>query len=172
MNDYQAVPNGLYLTVTGKFTVGGGTNSVSHFNDNFLAVEDDVTMLRGKHQIVFGGEIVHNQLNILNGYESNGNFTFWRRTVQRQRPERRQPRPAATTTSTSSSERMSAFEQSKFQQNALRGNIPSLYVQDTFHATKQLTVLAGVRWSPEYIPVDYFNRGSTFNLANFPGQPD
>ena len=30
---------------------------------------------------------------------------------------------------------LSAFQQSKQQQNALRGPIPSLYVQDTFHAT-------------------------------------
>ena len=34
------------------------------------------------------------------------------------------------------------------QANALRGNIPSLYVQDTFHATRQFTVVAGIRWPP------------------------
>jgi hypothetical protein len=130
VNDYQGEPYGLYLAVTNKFTIGGGTNSASKFNDNFLAVEDDVTLLRGRHQIVFGGEIVHNQLDFLMGA-------------------------------------MSAFQQSKQQQNALRGNIPSLYVQDTFHATKQLTAVAGIRWSPEFIPVDYFNRGSTFNMTAF-----
>ena len=32
---YNAVPNGLQIT-EGKFTIGGGTNSVSHFNDNTL----------------------------------------------------------------------------------------------------------------------------------------
>ena len=67
--------NGLQLA-TSKFTIGGGTNSVSHFNDNTLAFDDDVTMIRGKHQIVFGGEWVQNQLNIGNAYESNGVFTF------------------------------------------------------------------------------------------------
>jgi hypothetical protein len=165
VNAYQAVPNGLYLAVTNKFTIGGGTNSVSHYNDNFLAVEDEVTMLRGKHQIVIGGEIVHNQLNILGGYESNGVFTFGGQ-YSAGGPN--------TTTGTGGDNNldfllgaMSAYEQSKFQQNALRGNVPSLYVQDTFHANKQLTVVAGIRWAPEFLPVDYFNRGSTFNMANF-----
>ena len=38
--DYQGEPYGLYLTVTDKFTVGGGTNSASKFNDNFIALEE------------------------------------------------------------------------------------------------------------------------------------
>ena len=122
-------------------------------------------MLRGKHQIVFGGEIVHNQLNIFNGYESNGNFTFnGQYSVNG-------PNGGNKTGGDNNLDflfgTLSGYEQSKFQQNALRGNIPSLYVQDTYHASKQLTIVAGVRWSPEFIPVDYFNRGSTFSMANF-----
>ncbi len=73
---YQGEPNGLQLTVTNKITIGGGTNSVAHFNDNTLAFADDVTWLKGNHQIVFGGEWVQNQLNISNAYESNGIFNF------------------------------------------------------------------------------------------------
>ena len=63
---------------------------------------------------------------------------------------------------------LSAFEQSKQQQNALRGPIPSLYVQDTFHASKQLTLVGGLRWGPNVMPHDYFNRGLVFNMAEFP----
>jgi len=164
VTDYQAVPNGLYLAVTNKWTIGGGTNSVSKFNDNFLAVEDDVTMLRGKHQIVFGGEIVHNQLNISNAYETNGVFTFGGNYSENG--------PNGGTKAGDNNldfltGAMSAFQQSKYQANALRGNIPSLYVQDTFHANKQLTMVAGIRWSPEFIPVDYFNRGTTFSMSAF-----
>ena len=164
VNANQAVPNGLYVTVGGKFTVGGGTNSVSHFNDNFFAIEDDVTMLRGKHQIVFGGEFGHNQLNISNAYEANGNFALSGNYSANG------PNGGSKTGDNILdflTGAMSAFEQSKFQQNALRGNIPSIYAQDTYHANKQLTVVAGVRWSPEYLPVDYFNRGSVFRMSSF-----
>ncbi len=164
VTDYQAVPNGLYLAVTGKFTIGGGTNSVSHFNDNFIAVEDDITMLWGKHQFVFGGEFVHNQLNISNAYETNGVFTFGG-NYSANGPN------GGTKAGDNNLDfllgAMSAFQQSKYQGNALRGNMPSLYIQDTYHATKQLTVVAGIRWSPEYIPVDVFNRGTTFDMAAF-----
>jgi hypothetical protein len=164
VTDFQAVPNGLYLAVTNKFTIGGGTNSVSKFNDNFLAVEDDVTMLRGKHQIVFGGEIVHNQLNISNAYETNGVFTFGG-NYSANGPNG--GKLAGDNNLDFLLGAMSAFQQSKYQGNALRGNVPSLYLQDTYHATKQLTVVAGIRWSPEYIPVDTKNRGTTFNMAAF-----
>ena len=166
---YQPVPNGLYLA-TGKFTIGGGTNSVSHFNDNTLAIDDDVTMIRGKHQILFGGEWVQNQLNIANAYETNGVFTF-ASSYSAYGPSGQRANGAPSEPGDQSLDflmgTMSAFQQSKQQQNALRGPVPSLYAQDTFHATKQLTITAGLRWSPNFMPVDFFNRGVVFSMSNF-----
>ncbi len=160
---YQAEPNGLQLT-TGKFVIGGGTNSVSHFNDNTLAFDDDVTFVRGKHQMVFGGEFVRNQLNISNAYESNGNFAF---NGQYSGSGPNGGKVIGDQNLDFLWGAMSSFQQSKFQQNALRGNIPSLYFQDTYHANTNLTLVAGVRWSPEYMPTDYFNRGTTFSMSGF-----
>jgi hypothetical protein len=194
---YTAIPNGLQLS-TSKFTIGGGTNSVAHFNDNTLAFDDEVTMVRGRHQLVFGGEYVRNQLNIQNGYESNGQFSFGTsysaygpygsKTGQVQNPNCPVGTPPANCPSEIGdssldflSGTMTAFQQSKFQQNALRAPVPSLYIQDTFHATKQLTLVAGLRWSPNYAPVDTKNRGVVFSqsafLANqfstvYPGGPN
>jgi hypothetical protein len=62
---------------------------------------------------------------------------------------------------------MSAYQQSKQQQNAMRGAIPSLYIQDTYHRTTRLTLVAGLRWGPNFMPTDFFNRGSVFNKADF-----
>jgi hypothetical protein len=160
---YQAEPNGLQVT-EGKFTIGGGTNSVSHFNDNTVAFDDDITMVHGKHQFVFGGEFVWNQLNISNAYESNGTFTF-NGTFSGSGPQ------GGTKVGDQNLDflmgTLSAFQQSKLEQNALRAPIPSIYFQDTFHATKQLTLIAGLRWSPEWMPFDSFNRGTVFNEAAF-----
>jgi hypothetical protein len=62
---------------------------------------------------------------------------------------------------------MPSFAQSKPQQNALRAPIPSLYVQDTYHMTPKFVLSAGLRWGPEYLPTDYFGRGSTFDMSAF-----
>jgi Carboxypeptidase regulatory-like domain len=163
VNLFQAEPNGLQLAAT-RFTIGGGTNSVSHFNDNTLAFDDDVTMLHGKHQFVFGGQWVQNQLNISNAYESNGTFTFTG-VYSGNGPN------GGTATGDPELDflqgALQAFQQSKFQQNALRGPIPSLYIQDTYRANTRLTVTGGLRWAPAYLPVDVFNRGVVFNMADF-----
>ena len=163
-----AVPQGLQLT-TSKFSLGGGTNSVSHFNDNTLAIDDDVTMVRGKHQIIFGGEFVRNQLNISNAFEGNGVFTFGTAYssygptgVQGSLPKQIGDSDLDFLEGT-----MTSFVQSKQEQNALRAPVPSLYVQDTFHASPRLTLVAGLRWDPEFMPVDVLNRGSIFSMSAF-----
>ena len=160
---FQFEPNGLQMS-EGKFTIGGGTNSVAHFNDNALALNDDVTWVRGKHQLSFGGEWVQNELNIGNVYEGNGIFTF--------NGEYSGSGPNGGTTIGDQNldflwGTLSAFQQSKEQQNALRGPLPSLYGQDTFHATSRLTLVGGLRWGPNFMPTDYFNRGAVFNYNDF-----
>jgi len=180
VNVYQGEPNGLQLTVatSGKnhgFTLGGGTNSVAHFNDNTIAVSDDLTMMHGGHEIVLGGEFIRNQLNIGNAYEVNGTPTF--NGVYSSNG------PTGTGACTSAGKQvacpagdanldfllgsMNSFQQSKQQQNALRAPLPSLYIQDTYHLSKRLTIVGGVRWSPEFFPVDYFGRGAVFNMNQF-----
>jgi hypothetical protein len=179
VNTYQGVANGLQLTTTGGvggFTIGGGSNSVAHFNDNTLAFGDEITWVHGKHQMVMGGEYVRNQLNISNAYESNGIFGFTSayssygpygsKSTATQNPNYNVS--AAGDSALDFLEgTMNSYQQSKYQQNALRAPIPSLYFQDTFHAGKQLTLVAGLRWSPEYEPVDTKNRGLIFSPTAF-----
>ncbi len=160
---YQGVPNGLQMS-EGKFSIGGGSNSAARFNDNTGVIGDDVTWVRGKHQVGFGGEWVQNQLNISNAYEANGIFNF--------NGQYSGSGPAGGNIIGDQNldfliGTMSSFQQSKQQQNALRGPIPSLYVQDTYHASPRLTLVGGLRWGPNIMPHDYFNRGVTFNQADF-----
>jgi hypothetical protein len=168
VNLYQAQPVGLYISAT-KFTIGGGTNSLAHFNDNTLALDDDLTLIRGKHQIVIGGEFVRNQLNIFNNYEDNGNFAFGNLFSAYGPSGTKGSAPANVGDSTLDylMGAQSSFQQSKAQQNALRGSIPSIYAQDTYHPSKRLTLVAGLRWSPNFAPYDYFNRGTAFSMSAF-----
>jgi len=161
---YCTVPFGLQMTVTNKFALYCGTCSPGHYNDNSFSFADDMTWVHGKHQVVFGGEYVDNELNIVGAYESNGVFTFNGGYSLSGPPGNSKPGDADLDFLEGA---MSSYQQSKQQQNALRGPIPSLYVQDTYHATKKLTVVAGIRWSPQFMPVDYFNRGSIFSMSAF-----
>ena len=63
------------------------------------------------------------------------------------------------------------FNQSTQQQEAYRGPITGVYAQDTWHATRRLTVIAGLRWAPNFFPHDYFHRGSIFSMACLQGRP-
>ena len=157
--------SGLQITVgttsTHGFNAYCGTCAPGHFNDNSLALSDDITMERGKHQILFGGEYVRNQLNILGAFQANGNFGFSGIYSSNG--------PTGTGACLDSKGKaiacpvgdanldfltgaMSSFSQSKTQQNAPRGPIPSLYVQDTFHASKQLISSPACAGSPNTFP--------------------
>ena len=167
VNTYIPLPIGLQLAVTNKWSTYCGTCAPADFNVNTFAFSDDVNLVRGKHQILFGGELARTQFNSFNAFESNGNFGFSGIYGQKG--------PNGTSPGGTGSDAnldfltgaMSSYAQSLPQENAFRAPIPSLYVQDTYHPTKRLVVSAGVRWSPEYFAVDARNRGSIFSLNQF-----
>jgi hypothetical protein len=165
INMYAPAGSGLGITTSKWSAYQGGVGA--HFDDNMLSFADDVNLVRGKHQIAFGGEYIRNQLNIINGYQAYGQFNF-NGTFSKSGP-------AGVSTGGGSGDSnldfltgaMSSFSQSGYQQNALRAPIPSLYAADTFHVTSRFVLSAGVRWEPEFWPVDYFGRGSVFNNVSF-----
>ena len=165
VKDFQGVPSGIYINngTSGKnhgANIGGGSNLLATIDDNIpVDVSDDVTWIRGKHQFAFGGAFVRNQLNVNNGYTANGNFSFNGNYSGVGKP--------GDSNLDLLQGAMNSFVQSLPQQNALRGSMPTLYTQDTFHATPRLTLTAGIRWQPLYFPHDYFHRGSTFNMSAF-----
>jgi hypothetical protein len=167
-NDLTSI--GSYFTASGgnaKWGVYCNKCAAGFFNVNTLSLADDVNWVRGKHQIAFGGEWVQTELNVSNAYLANGQFSF-NGTYSKAGPT---AKGAVGTTLDGNLDfltgAMSGLSQSKAQQNALRQPIPSLYIQDTYHATNRLVLNAGVRWDPEYVAKDFFNRGSVFNYGDF-----
>jgi len=168
INAYQFVNAGIYINygTSGENhggNIGGGSNLLAQINDNTpVDIADDVTWVRGKHQFTFGAAFVHNQLNVNNGYQSNGNFT-----VNGTWSGNGSPADANLDFLEGALSGSGGFTQSLAQQNALRGSMPTVYAQDTFHATPRLTIAAGIRWEPLFVPYDYFHRGSIFSLPGF-----
>jgi len=152
-----------------------GTCSPGHFNVDDEGVSDDLTWVKGQHQIAFGGEFLRVHFNEIAGYQADGAFTF--------NGQYSGSGPTGCTTYNGSLVNctteygdsnldylvgaLSAYSQSKEQELALRGNVPSIYAEDTYRVNSRLTIVAGIRWSPFYMPSDYFNRGSVFDYAAF-----
>ena len=162
-------PVGIQLTATNKWAAYCNKCSLSFFNVNTFSYTDDVNWVHGKHQVAFGGGFVRTQLNSTAVYEGNGVFTFsgiYSKTG-----------PAGISAGGTGEDAnldflegaLNTYVQSNNENNTARQSIPSLYIQDTYHATNKLVVAAGVRWDPEFFPGDKFGRGLRFNMTGFEG---
>jgi hypothetical protein len=165
INMYAAAPVGLNLTVTNKWNIYSGAPAA--FNVNTFSFADDVNWVRGKHQIGFGGEFVRTQFNENNIYQGNGQFGFSGSYSQFGPSGSSVGGTGADANLDFLTGSMNSFQQSNPQQDALRVPIPSIYLQDTYHATKKMVLTAGVRWNPAYFPTDNFGRGSEFSMSAF-----
>ncbi len=158
VNMYVAIPNYTQLSVTGYsgggFNIGCGTCAPGFFNINTYQVADDVTWIRGKHQIGFGFDLRKDQFNSVNNQQDNGQFTF-----------------NGQTTGDGLADlligRFSGLTDGNALSDYLRQTVFAAYAQDTFHATNHLTVNLGLRWEPSVPSYDKQGRGNQFNWPLF-----
>jgi hypothetical protein len=66
----------MLLSVTGGFTLGGGTESEARFKTPSYQVTDDVTMVRGNHQFGLGGSLAFWRSLSRANVRSPGQFSF------------------------------------------------------------------------------------------------
>jgi hypothetical protein len=154
VNMYSAVPNFLLLSVTGGFSTFCGTCAPGHFNVNSYQVADDVDVIRGRHQMAFGVNVVRVQNNTISGFQENGNFTF-----------------NGSRTGIGLADFMLGLPNDFSQTNAtpddLRQWIMSFYAQDTFKISSRFTLNAGIRWEPTFPDPDKYGRGTSFSFPGF-----
>ena len=154
VNMYSAVPNFLLLSVTGAFSTFCGTCAPGHFNVNSFQVADDVDVIRGRHQMAFGFNLVRVQNNTISGFNENGNFTF-----------------NGSRTGFGLADFLTGLPSDFTQTNAtpddLRQWIMSFYAQDTFKVSPRVTLNFGLRWEPTFPDPDKYGRGTSFSLPAF-----
>ena len=134
---YQPTPNP-------RFTISGGNGysfesgaavTTDHGGPNFN-VNEDLSWVRGSHQIGFGGTYNHVLLNYASGTNAGGTMAF-----------------NGQTTGLGMSDFMLGYAATWTQgnvQNVLydRQNYIGLYIQDSWKANRRLTINYGVRWEP------------------------
>jgi hypothetical protein len=154
VNMYSAVPNFLLFSVTGGFSTFCGTCAPGHFNVNTFQMADDVDVIRGRHEMAFGFNLVRVQNNTVSGFQENGNFTF-----------------NGSRTGLGLADFMTGLPNDFSQTNAtpddLRTWIMSFYAQDTFKISQHFTINYGIRWEPSFSDPDKYGRGTSFSLAGF-----
>lgn len=154
INMFQNVPNYIQLTISNYFNVGCGTCASAYFDINTFQLSDDVTVIRGRHQLGFGVDGRKNQFNSTNNQQSNGQITF-----------------NGNTTGDALADlmigRMSNFTDGNVLSDYLRQTVFAAYAQDTFRATSRLTLNLGVRWEPSLPSYDKYGRGNQFSYPDF-----
>jgi hypothetical protein len=154
-NIYSAVPNFLLISsMSGGFTSFCGTCAPGHFNFNGFQLADDVDLVRGKHQISLGFNLIRIQNNTVSGFDENGAPTF-----------------NGSFTGLGMADFLLGYMSDFIQTNAtpddLRQWSMSVYAQDSWRASKNFTVNFGIRWEPTFADPDKYGRGTSFSLPAF-----
>jgi Carboxypeptidase regulatory-like domain len=157
-NVFAPIKNYLgQFQVPGYFTISAIPGYV--FN-NLFNVSEDVSMTRGKHQLAFGFNYIHAQMNALGPFQMNPRMTFNGQSVIN---------GAATGNALASflTGRLDTLLQGNGQVGRENQNLPALYFQDNWKVSSRFQVNAGIRWDP-FIPQQAkYGYASQFDLAKF-----
>jgi hypothetical protein len=149
-NDVQSV------NVSGFFNFGD--NPFARFTRNNFLFNDDVRWVLGKHNITFGADLERRQVELDNGFNSPGLFTF-----------------NGSITGLALSDfvlgDLYQFQQSQGQFENTNAWTMGFFVQDDYKATSRLTFNLGLRWEPYFPYHEVFARVEGFSpQAYFAGK--
>ncbi|MDQ6666172.1 MAG: TonB-dependent receptor, partial [Acidobacteriota bacterium] len=135
VNIAAPTPPELVVGVSGFFSVS--TGHLGDFNRSDYTFREDVAVQRGSHELHIGGEAVRVRNDLVNTFTMSGQFTFGNQL---------------------SGSNLSDFllgDASRFLQGGgefkrVDGTLWSLYVQDNWRLSPNLTVNMGIRWDPDF----------------------
>jgi hypothetical protein len=152
---YSAVPNFLLISsMSGGFTTFCGTCAPGHFNFTGYQVADDVDLIRGRHSLAFGFNLLRIQNNTVSGFDENGAPTF-----------------NGSFTGSGITDFMLGYMSGFIQTNATPDDLRqwgmSVYAQDSFRVSRHFVLNYGLRWEPTFADPDKYGRGTSFSLPAF-----
>lgn len=157
INAYTNIKGFLGLSITNGISLGSGATNPGYFNSTSWQFADDIGYIRGKHQFSFGVDYIYALMDTVNNRPTNGTYTFNGTNYG----------AGAIGYADFLLGSVGALAQGNPDlENDGQTNF-ALYAQDSWKATKRLTVNYGVRWEP-YTPEHNSNgRVENFNMAAF-----
>ena len=73
---YSPQPGYMGVSVTNGFNIGTGGTNPGYFNSDSLQLANDIDIVRGRHQLSFGGNWIRTKIETVNNRPTNGQFTF------------------------------------------------------------------------------------------------
>src|SRR5580692_8243319 len=139
-----------FLEVSGYASSGDPITGPRNTFEDAFDLSGSVTLIRGRHELKFGGGYGHDSVNVLFGIATNGFFVF-------------APVPFTDAFASFLSGQPAFFLQGGGDPNrGLRGNNLDFYAQDTYKVSKRLTLNVGLRYQLPFPYTEIKNRTNLF----------
>jgi hypothetical protein len=137
VNIYTYVPKRMLTTVTGGFNVNHGTETDSWYRPNTIGISDDLSVVRGSHELGFGAALGLSDWKTNSNIRSPGTFGF-----------------TGYYSGLGLADFMlgavDEFRQADPFTLDIKQKYVGLYVQDTWRMSPNVTLNAGARWEPGF----------------------
>jgi hypothetical protein len=153
-NFHSYWPGEMVLIVTGGFNLSGGTATTGIFATNSYQVADDVTLVRGAHQLGFGASIAYWKSSQTSHARSSGNWTVNGQTTGRGLADLLIGA-------------VSGMEHGNPNLLVMDMKYVGLYAQDSWRARDRVTLNYGLRWEPFLGQQMLFGGAAIWNHDNF-----